>query len=50
MRFSSHLIEAANEFRAKYLDSNDFDDKTVLDDNWTIVKVKLILNQLSSCF
>ena len=39
MRFSQHLRDVADEFRRHYLNSTDENDKTVLDDDWSMVKV-----------
>lgn len=38
MRFAKHLITEANQFRLEFLDSNDERDKTMLDEDWTIMK------------
>jgi len=35
MRFAQHLVKIADEYRAKYLDSNDEDDDTVQAANWS---------------
>lgn len=39
MRFSKELRDLADEFRKTYLDSFDEADNTVLDDDWTKMKV-----------
>lgn len=39
MRFSKALRDIGDEFRRKFLDSTDEEDKTVLEDDWTKMKV-----------
>ena len=39
MRFSKHLRDVADEFRQEHLNSNDKLDKTILDPDWTKMKV-----------
>lgn len=39
MRFSAALREFGDQFRARYLDSDDVSDKTVMDADWTKQKV-----------
>lgn len=41
MRFAERLRTIGNEFREKYLDSNDEKDNTILDDNWKNMRVSL---------
>ena len=38
MRFNEHLISIANEFRKKFLNSDDISDKTVIDSDWMSIK------------
>ena len=39
MRFAQHLRDVGDKFRAQYLSSNDKDDRTELDPDWTKMKV-----------
>ena len=39
MRFSQHLRDVADAFRRRYLNSTDESDQTVLDKDWTSMKV-----------
>lgn len=39
MRYNKELYEIANEFRQKYLNSNDIDDRTERPEDWTEEKV-----------
>ena len=34
MRFAPHLVNIANEFRGKYLQSNDYKDDTKMSERW----------------
>jgi peptide-O-fucosyltransferase len=42
MRYASHLIDIANEYRQSILNSNDQNDRTVIDNDWTKMKVDYI--------
>ena len=48
MRFAKHLRDAGDKFRQKYLKSNDKDDKTEMDEDWTTMKVGIILLHVCS--
>lgn len=39
MRYASHLVNAANEYRRSILASDDDRDRTVIHDDWTKTKV-----------
>ena len=39
MRFADHLIAKANEIRSIFLNSNDKDDGTEIDEDWRNTKV-----------
>ena len=39
MRFSTKLIKKSLEIRSSLLNSNDFSDKTEVEDDWRITKV-----------
>lgn len=39
MRFAKHLRDAANDFRKQHLGSTDDSDQTLVDDDWTTMKV-----------
>jgi len=41
MRFAKHLRDIGDNFRLKYLDSEDVKDKTVLDKDWRKMEVRL---------
>lgn len=50
MRFSRALRNIADDFRAKYLNSSDIDDNTVLPEDWTLHKLhrKLVYTEINS--
>jgi peptide-O-fucosyltransferase len=41
MRFARNLVEESDKFREENLNSNDIEDKTLLDKDWTKIKVNL---------
>ena len=41
MRFSTKLVKKSLEIRSNLLNSNDFSDKTEVEDDWRITKVTL---------
>lgn len=44
MRFAKHLVKIGDDFRRNFLDSADEQDKTVMEEDWTEMKVKFCLN------
>ena len=39
MRFAKHLIDEGNRIRRELLNSNDKEDKTELNEDWSAMKV-----------
>ena len=41
--FASHLRDIGDEFRKRFLDSDDISDNTIWDDDWTQMEVRAML-------